>query len=343
MRAIRLLLVSPQFRTYWQAIARSFRQRGYTVGTYVYDARPSFLGKLHHKLRFELPDQLGSRNVGTQALSAWITDRAARAVRETRPDIVVVIKGDVLGEAFWDAIEVCGARTVTWFYDELRRMTMRTASPEHLARRRAIATYSAQDAQALALQFGTDVPVVHLPLAFDDSLRFSPRSSPEVSFIGARYGDRERLLSCLVQAGVPSRAYGRDWSRHPVDLVRTWSLRRPSVPASRDLDRADAYAVMAGSSATINVHGDQDGFTMRTFEACGVGGLQLIDRDDVSELYEPSRELMVFNSPEELVELARRAMRDEGWSAAIRHAGRQRTLSEHTFAARVPVLESIWR
>ncbi|MCI7455838.1 CgeB family protein [Actinomyces urogenitalis] len=342
MRTVRLLLVSPQFRTYWQAIARAFRQKGYTVDTYVYDARPSVLGKVHHKLRFELPDRLSSRSSGARALSTWITDRAARAVSESRADIVVVIKGDVLGEAFWDAVEARGAKTVTWFYDELRRMAPRTTNPEHLARRRAIATYSAQDAQALALQLGADVPVVHLPLAFDSSLRFSPRSSAEISFIGARYGERERLLSSLVQAGVPSRAYGRDWSRHPVDLMRTWSLRRPSVPASRDLDRADAYAVMAGSSATINVHGDQDGFTMRTFEACGVGGLQLIDRGDVSKLYEPGYELLVFDSVEELVDLSRRALIDKTWSTAIRNAGRRRTLSEHTFASRVPVLESIW-
>ncbi|MDY3677857.1 MAG: glycosyltransferase [Actinomyces urogenitalis] len=342
MRTTRLLLVSPQFRTYWQAIAHAFRQNGYVVDTYVYDARPSFLGKLHHKLRFELPDLLGSKSSGTQALSTWITDRAAQAVRETHPDVVVVIKGDVLGEAFWDAIETCRAKSVSWFYDELRRMTLKDADSSQLTRRRAIATYSALDAQALSLQVGTDIPVVHLPLAFDDSLRFSPWSSAEISFIGARYGDRELLLTALTQAGVPTRAYGRDWSHHPVDRLRTWSLHRPSVPADRDLDRAEAYAVMAGSAATINVHGDQDGFTMRTFEACGVGGLQLIDRNDVTELYEPDRELLVFNSAEELVELSRRALRDERWTTAIRQAGRRRTLAKHTFAARVPILESIW-
>ena len=29
---------------------------------------------------------------------------------------------------------------------------------------------------------------------------------------------------------------------------------------------------MAASAATLNLHGDQDGFTMRTFEAAASGG-----------------------------------------------------------------------
>ena len=59
---------------------------------------------------------------------------------------------------------------------------------------------------------------------------------------------------------------------------------------------------MAGARASLNLHGDQDGFTMRTFEACGVGGLQIVDRADVDSLYDPGSELLVFNSTQELVE-----------------------------------------
>ena len=340
-RPTRILLVSPQFRGYWQAIAHALSRRGHEVSTYLYDHRPTVAGRIDHKLRFELPDRIG--RAGTSALGAWTTQRAAEAVRQARPDVVVVIKGDVLGEEFWDAIDSCRAQTVTWFYDEIRRMTLAHATSEEFGRRRAIATYSGLDAADLSARLGQSTPVVHLPLAFDTSLPFVPRPSREVTFIGARYGDREPLLSALVSAGTPTRAYGRDWSRHPFDLLRTWSLRRPSIPADRDLDRAEAYGVMAGSQATINIHGDQDGFTMRTFEACGVGGLQLIDRADVTDLYEPGCELLVFTSAQELVELARRAAGDRAWSDRIRAAGQARTLAEHTFDARVPVLESLWR
>jgi spore maturation protein CgeB len=140
---------------------------------------------------------------------------------------------------------------------------------------------------------------------------------------------------------VPVRAFGRQWSRHPWDRVRTWDLRRPDLPAGRDLDRASAYAVMADAVATLNIHGDQDGFTMRTFEACGVGGVQLIDRADVTHLYEPGVELATYGCDDELLDLCRRAQRDRAWTESLRVAGRRRTLADHTFATRVAVLEEL--
>ena len=51
--------------------------------------------------------------------------------------------------------------------------------------------------------------------------------SDEVVFVGARYPGRESLLTDLTAAQVPVRAYGRDWSAHPLDRLRTWRLRRP--------------------------------------------------------------------------------------------------------------------
>jgi len=160
--------------------------------------------------------------------------------------------------------------------------------------------------------------------------------------VGARYPSRERVLEGLAAANVPVRAYGRDWSSHPVDRLCTWSLRRPAVPSSRDLDRAAAYRVMAESTATLNLHGDQDGFTMRTFEAAEVGGLQLIDRNDVTGLYDDGVELAAFTSTAELVDLCRRAAADRPWSQALRIAARPLTLAEHTFDHRVATLESSW-
>ena len=64
--------------------------------------------------------------------------------------------------------------------------------------------------------------------------------------------------------------------------------------------------------------GDQDGFTMRTFEACGVGAVQLVDRADVAQHYEPGTEVAVFDGVDEAAELARRAAADRSSRAARR-------------------------
>ncbi|RYB95852.1 spore maturation protein [Nocardioides oleivorans] len=308
--------------------------RGHDVTTHVYDDNGGMVGRAWHQLRHQLPHKVGAgrhRGLGREA-----TERAVAAVADVRPEAVVVVKGDTLGSDFWESIG--GLPRVTWLYDEVRRTRW---TIERLAGIGPIATYSTLDDvdfDAAALD------TRHLPLAYDHRLVPSPtiRRTPDVSFIGARYPTREQVLTLLHDQGVPVRAYGRDWSSHPVDRLRTWRLNTPDIPAGRDLARATAYDVMAASAATLNLHGDQDGFTMRTFEAAGVGGVELLDRSDVEGLYEPGREVLTWTTPEELTDICRRALAEPEWADAIRAAARSRTLAQHTFDHRVAVLEDAW-
>jgi spore maturation protein CgeB len=114
------------------------------------------------------------------------------------------------------------------------------------------------------------------------------------------------------------------------------------VPSGKELVREEYYAVMAGSTATLNIHGNHTGFNMRAFEAPGVGALQLIDRADIDEFYDVGSEVLVVNSPAEIVENFNRARQDHVWASRIREAGRKRTLAEHTLVHRMRVLETTW-
>lgn len=92
---------------------------------------------------------------------------------------------------------------------------------------------------------------------------------------------------------------------------------------------------MCDAIAVLNVHGaGHDGFNPRTFEASGVGGLQIIDREDVSTYYEPGSEILVFHSVDEITELVERARNDIAWADGIRARARTRTLAQHTYAHR---------
>ncbi len=327
-------LVSPVFHGYWKAIAASLEHRGHTVTTHTYDSHPSFTGRSWHQVRHELPRRVG---VGRhRGLVETHTSCAADSVQSAAPDVVVVVKGDTLGERFWEVL--AGVPRITWLYDEVRRTRW---TPEALQRVGPVATYSSLDDTAFRAQ-GLDSR--YLPLAFDHRLQTSARTARnlEVSFVGARYPAREEVLVLLREAGIPVRAYGRDWSGHPVDRLRTWRITGSTVPAERDVTRAEAYDVMAGSAATLNLHGDQDGFTMRTFEAAGVGGLQLVDREDVAKLYEPGHEVLTWSDYSELIDICHRVVADPAWFDAIRAAGRARTLAEHTFDHRVTTLEDAW-
>lgn len=329
-----MLLVSPKFHGYHSAISASLAARGHVVTTHVYDDHGGPLGRTVHQLRHQLPHKVGAGSL--RRLGREQTARAVEAVRQVRPEVVVVMKGDSLDIPFWEAL--AGLPRITWLYDEVRRTRFHH---DRLAAIGPVASYSRLDSADLE-RHGVDVR--HLPLAYDHRLVPSPSRfrTPVVTFVGARYAARERVLTTLQVRGVVVRAYGRDWSGHPIDRLRTWRLGTPRVPSERDLSRAAAYDVMASSAATLNLHGDQDGFTMRTFEAAGVGGVELIDRADVDGLYEPGTEVLTWGSDDELVELCRRALDDSAWSDAIRSAARSRTLSEHTFDHRVAALEDAW-
>lgn len=332
--ANRVLVVSPVFHGYWRGISAALAAHGYETREHLYDQRTSIRSRVKYKVRHELPQRLGHGD--HQELEQLTTLAAIRAVRESQPDVVVVVKGDALGDDFYS--EISGRARVLWLYDELRRTRW---EGRDISIAGPVCSYSPADTRALS---DAGLTAMFLPLAYDHRLiaKPTPKRNADVVFIGARYPGREKTLVDLAAHGIPVRVYGRDWSHHVWDRLRTWEARRPALPSGRDLERAEAYSAMMEASATLNMHGDQDGFTMRTFEACGVGALQFIDRDDLNGLYDDGVDLASFSSVDELADLCRRATSDRAWSANLRQAARVKTLANHTFDHRVATLARVW-
>lgn len=331
----RLLLVSPAFHGYHRSIAAAWAQQGFDVHVHCYDDYATLGMKLRNKGLVELPQKAGIDR--SAARVAWDTRRAVAAVREVRPQRVLVIKGDSLGEDFWTEVRGLRVPVMLWLYDDLHRHDY---SMDFLREVGPVLSYARSEADELAAQ-GVDAHC--LPNGFDPKMPLPEvPSTGELVFVGSRYPNRVELLERLHAAGVPVRAYGRQWSRHPVDRLRTWELRRPEVPSERDIPLAEAYAVQAAAAGAVNIHGLQAGHAMRTFEVPGMGGLQLVDRDDVAEFYEPGTEVLVFHGADELVELGRRIVADPAWGASIREAGRRRSHAEHTFAHRARMAQEWW-
>jgi spore maturation protein CgeB len=305
----RILLVSPAFHGYWRSISTALQSQGYEVVVHCYDEPRNFKEKVKNKLLHDLPEKLR-----WSTAAAAMTRKAIWALREARPDVVVVVKGDQLESEWWTEVARSGVARVTWLYDELRRMRY---TRELLTQIGPIASYSPLDVATLV---GWDLLAIHLPLAYDHRVVVQPEPQSAITFVGARYPARQRVLHDLKAGGVPVKAYGRTWSRNLLDVASTRQFKDPGIPAGPDLPRERAYGVMAGSPATLNLHGDQDGFTMRTFEAPGVGALQIVDRAEIEQFFAVGAETLAFGSNEELIELT------------------QRALSDH----RARVLESIW-
>lgn len=331
----RLLLITPTFHGYYKSIVRALEGVGYHVTAHRYDAFNKVQDKIRNKALFELPGKVGLD--GIRRAEQWATARALKALEEARPHKVVVIKGDSLGAEFWAEVERLRLPRILWLYDDLARHRFKE---DFLRSIGPVVSYSKNESAALVSR---GVNATFLPNAFDPTLAEPPvRRTPEIVFVGSRYPNRVTLLEGLRDEGIPVRAYGRQWSKHAFDRLRTWEIRRPDLPSERDIPLSRAYVVQAEAAAAVNIHGLQAGLAMRTFEVPGMGGLQLIDRPDVAEFYEPGVEALVFESPDELRELATRALADRPWAERLRKAGRKRTLAEHTFAHRMPILEALW-
>ncbi|MBF0807034.1 hypothetical protein E4U03_00130 [Rothia nasimurium] len=333
--AEKLLIISPAFHGYCYSIAEGFTQLGYDVTVHRYDAFDTVKDKLRNKALYELPSKVGFD--GQKAAEKAATAKALQVLRNLSPDKLIVIKGDALGDSFWQAVADRKIPYILWLYDDLKRCRYTKKFLQELP---LVVSYARTEAEELA---SDGINAHFVANGYDPALAgFPQKRNNEIVFVGSRYKNREEMIVKLSNSGVPVRAYGRAWSHHPFDRLRTWEIKRPNIPSERDITLAQAYEVQASAAAALNIHGLQAGLAMRTFEVPGMNGLQLIDRPDVEEFYDVGSEVLVYQSTEDLIELCQRIISDPTWSDSIRAAGLKRSQAEHTFFHRAQKMDTLW-
>jgi len=174
-------------------------------------------------------------------------------------------------------------------------------------------------------------------------VQFEPRYAGTLGFLGNRLPDREERVNEFFFK--PARALpqcsfvlgGSGWDR---GLTLPANVRFVGHVYTRDHNAFNCSPV-----AVININRDSMasyGYSppTRVFEAAGAGACLLCDAWEGTEQFlEPGREVLPVHSGDEVIEHlptldARRA-------AAIGAAARRRILSEHTYAHRAALLNSI--
>jgi spore maturation protein CgeB len=144
----------------------------------------------------------------------------------------------------------------------------------------------------------------------------------EVSFIGQPHGIRPQFIQWLRSAGVPVAVYGYGWAGLDSRLTHEEML---------ELMSRSKLCLNLSNSSQI---GEQQ-IKGRVFEVPACRSVLLTDMaDDLGAYYEIGKEIVVYESPEDLLEkivyfVAHHAERD-----AIADAGYARTLREHTWGHR---------
>lgn len=141
---------------------------------------------------------------------------------------------------------------------------------------------------------------------------------PQAVFVGHYEANRERYLSVLLNAGVPLKIWGQNWSR-----ARDCRLRGVTVlnsSAYPDLIASSTVALCFLSRKNRNES------TGRTFEIPAIGGLLVADRTEEHDyLYGPG-EAEFFDVPDDCVRKVQRCLADPEGSANKAERGQQRLM-----------------
>lgn len=153
---------------------------------------------------------------------------------------------------------------------------------------------------------------------------------------GNFYEYRQFLVRRMLAKGIEVQLYGGRMPRWIHSDLKKLHTRKYIVRLEKSRIMGEGLACL---NSTQIVEGNS--LNCRAFEISGAGGLQLMEyRPIIQECFEPGREILTFDSIDELLDLVERAKKNPDEMTAIRLAAARRALAHHTYRHR---LEEIFR
>ena len=188
-----------------------------------------------------------------------------------------------------------------------------------------------RDAVAKFRRVGLNAELLHEAMNPSWHRPMADQRHDRLAVAGNFYGYRQILVLRLMQNGVPVDLYGGRLPRWAApEIARCHS--------GRFIVREEKSKVFGAALGCLNSTSLSEGNSLncRAFEVAGAGGLQFLEyRPALEECFDPGRELLVFHTFDELLELIQWATRDRAGAQAVRHAGAARALAEHTYRHRL--------
>ena len=263
----------------------------------------------------------------------------AAQVRDYRPDVLFVFEWCPLGDAFLDEIK-----------SSVRLLVGQIASP--LPDNRTFAAYD--------LMVSSWPPIVdHFRSTGQDAeplrLGFDPRVAEKLAAQPTRF--RTTFVGGFAPSHTDRVAWLEELLAHiDVDVFAYGIEQVPERSPIRDHYRGQAwgwrmYETLRQSAITLNRHARIDvrgevvtnyANNMRLYEATGVGTCLITEaRENLTELFEPDREVLTYRDTHECIEKLRYYLVHASERAAIAQAGQRRTLRDHTYPDRMRELQGM--
>jgi spore maturation protein CgeB len=254
-----------------------------------------------------------------------------QAIDEFRPDLLftVLFRDEIPSDLLAELRDRPGLVTFNWFCDDHWRFDDFTRRYAPLFNACSTTARSALEKYA-AIGYRD---VIKTQWACNHTLYRPTAGTPyDVTFVGQPHGSRRRLIDQLRRKGIPVDTWGLGWPSGRIsmeDMIGVFSNSAINLNLSNASVRGGLRSILRGRRRyTEQVKG-------RNFEIPGCGGFQISGAaDELDAYYEPGREIEVFRTTDELVELITRYLRASEERRAVAAAGYQRTLAEHTYEHR---------
>ncbi len=166
-------------------------------------------------------------------------------------------------------------------------------------------------------------PAWHKPL--------SKRTNDNIIIAGSIYNYRHYFIRKLIQKNIGIEIYGQTPS-----IWADSSIKK--IHSGKYVTKDEKSKVFGAGLACLNTTSMTEGNSIncRAFEIAGAGGLHIMEnRPIISSCFEPGKEVIVFDTFEELVSVIDEIKMDYKAAEAIREAGYQRAINEHTYEKRL--------
>jgi spore maturation protein CgeB len=261
-----------------------------------------------------------------------------------KPDLVLVYKGAFVLPETVKALKNIGKRVVN-FYPDVSFKTHGNLLEKTLPLYDMVfttKTFGIEDMQkqlgqknVIFIPHGFD-PEVHKPFPIVDSQLMSTFGC-DASFIGTWSPHKENTLSTLkeILPSIRLKIWGRQWSNCTSKNLKS-AIQKQEV-------LGDLYAIAINCSKvnlgilSEKVYGASSGdkITSRTFHIPAAKGCMLHQNsEEIGHYFEIGKEILVFNSSEDLAEKLELLLNNESLRQQLANAGYQRALKDHSLDQR---------
>jgi spore maturation protein CgeB len=303
----------------------------FTSGSF---CRQAFEALGHKTLTFDLKVQGDSGGL-LASKKKRVNAGLVEAVSEFRPDLLFVTGGlEILPETV-GAVRKGGVVTANWF----------PSDPYEFEESKKIAPsydfYFTSDSALISAYKEVGQKNIHfLPFCcephFHKKVQLTEEEkkkySAEISFVGQCNKPRQKLLETL--ADFDLKVFGAGWVKR---------VKKGSPLYGKVFDPvypAELPKVYSASAIVLNIHFWFGCFThgvnVRLFEAAGCAACQICDfQEQIPQLFLPEKEVIIFRTESELVQLAQRLVPARDSASEIGAHAQARAYRDHTYEIRM--------